>query len=184
MQVFIGLVVAAVVFHLFAQAHGLGGAVEVAGDDVPADPPATQMIEGRQASGEQVRRFVGQIGGQAKAEVFLVTAAMAETSSSGSLTGNWIDSLSGTSTEFLIDVVHTDDVGDEQTVEQSALQQLRQFSPVFDGFVLSGIVPWMRPQAMVDVPDAVHVERVEQDFSFFGISHQMVPRNGGFSSLR
>jgi hypothetical protein len=41
----------------------------------------------------------------------------------------------------------------------------------------------MRPQAMVDVPDAIHVERVEQDL-LFRVGHQMVPRSGGFSSLR
>ena len=53
---------------------------------------------------------------------------------------------------------------DEQTIEQPAFQGLCQLGPVLDGFVLRRGVPWMRPQAMVDVPDAIHVEGIEQDF--------------------
>ena len=69
-QVFVGLVVTAVVFHLFGQAHGLGGAVQVAGDDVPAHAATGQVVEGRHAPCEQIRRLVGEVGGQTKTEVF------------------------------------------------------------------------------------------------------------------
>ena len=182
LQVFIGLVVTTVVFHLFAQTHGLGGAVEVAGDDVPADPATAQVIERGHASGEQIGRFVRQVGGEAEAKVFGDCGHGRDQQQR--VVDRKLDRLFERHVHrVLVDVVHADDVGDEQTVEQSALQQLRQFGPVFDGFVLSGVVPWMRPQTMVDVPDAVHVERVEQDL-LFGIGHQMVPRSGGFSSLR
>ncbi|MNL04725.1 hypothetical protein D3C87_1253000 [compost metagenome] len=70
LQVLVGLVITTVMLDLFAQAHGLGGAVEIAGDDVPADTPATQVIQRRQAAGEQIRGFVGEISGQAETEVF------------------------------------------------------------------------------------------------------------------
>ncbi|MND46836.1 hypothetical protein D3C80_377190 [compost metagenome] len=69
LHVFIGLVVAAVVFSLLLQAHGPGGAVQIAGDNVPADPATAQVVEGRELAGEQIRRFVGQVGRQAKAQV-------------------------------------------------------------------------------------------------------------------
>ncbi|MNE13039.1 hypothetical protein D3C80_1058650 [compost metagenome] len=69
LQVLVGLVIAAVVLGLLIQAHGLGCAVEVAGDDVPAHPATAQVVEGGKAPGEQVRRLVGQVGGQAEAEV-------------------------------------------------------------------------------------------------------------------
>lgn len=69
LQVFIGLVVAAVVLGLVLQAHGAGGAVEVTGDDVPADPAIAQVVKGGKPPGEQVRRLVGEVGGQAKAQV-------------------------------------------------------------------------------------------------------------------
>ena len=76
---------------------------------------------------------------------------------------------------------YADDISDEQTVEQPAFKDLRQFSPVFEGLVLGRVVSWMSPQTVIDVPDAVHVESIEQDLFF---AHQMVPRSGGFSSLR
>ncbi|MNQ74994.1 hypothetical protein D3C85_897680 [compost metagenome] len=69
LQVFIGLVVAAVVLGLLRKAHGLGSAVQVAGDDVPAHPATAQVVEGRHASGEQVGRLVGQVGGEAEAQM-------------------------------------------------------------------------------------------------------------------
>ena len=54
---------------LFGEAHGLGGAVEVAGDNVPTHPAAGQVIQRRHAPGEQVWRLVGEVGGKAEAQV-------------------------------------------------------------------------------------------------------------------
>ncbi|MNE45848.1 hypothetical protein D3C80_1401580 [compost metagenome] len=44
LQVFVGLVVAAVVLCLLLKAHGPGGTVQIAGDDIPAHPAVTQVV--------------------------------------------------------------------------------------------------------------------------------------------
>ncbi len=167
---------------LRGQAHGFGGAVQVAGDDVPADPAATQVVEGAHASGEQVGRFVGQVGGETETEVFRHGGHRGHQQQR--VVDRQLDRLLERDVHrLLVHVIDPDDVGDEQPVEQSALEQLRQGGPVFDRIELGRRVLGMGPQAVIDVPDAVHVERVEQDLFLAG-RHQMVPRSGGFSSLR
>src|SRR5207244_13509026 len=42
---------------------------EIAGHDVPADPPLCQVVERRHAPGEQIGRLVGQGGGDAETDV-------------------------------------------------------------------------------------------------------------------
>ena len=69
LHVFLGQVVAAVVLRLLGQAHAARGAVEIAGDDVPADATLGQMVERRHAAGEGIGRLVGQVAGDAKAEI-------------------------------------------------------------------------------------------------------------------
>ena len=55
--------------HLRIETHGAGGAVQVAGDDVPPDPATREMIQRRHATGEQERRFVSKVTGHAEAEM-------------------------------------------------------------------------------------------------------------------
>ena len=86
LHIFFGSVVALVVLDLLRQAHAARRAVEIAGDDVPADPPAGEMVQRRHAAGEEIGRLIGEVGGHAEADCF-VTAAMAGMTSSGSLTG-------------------------------------------------------------------------------------------------
>ena len=59
-------------------------------------------------------------------------------------------------------------------------QQACELGPVLQAGVLGRSVPWVGPQAVVDVPYAVHVEGIEQDL----LGHQRVPRRGGLTSLR
>ncbi len=185
LQVLVGLVVTPVMLDLFGKAHGLGGAVEVTGDDIPADPATAQVVERGHAPGEQIRRFVGQVGSEAEAEVFGHGGHGRDEQQR--VIDRQLDRLFERHVDgILVDVVHADDVGDEQAVEQPTLQGLRQFGPVFDGFILRRGVPWVSPQTVVDMPDAIHVERIEQDFFLwvYRQAHQIVPRSGGFSSLR
>jgi len=63
----------------------------------------------------------------------------------------------------MIDVVDADDVGQEDTVELAAFRQPRQILPISDRVVLGRAIARMRPHAVLDVADAVHVERVEAD---------------------
>src|SRR5215213_6542298 len=61
LHVLLGRLVPVVVLGLPGQAHAACGTVEIAGDDVPTDPPACEMIERRHAAGEKIRRLVGEI---------------------------------------------------------------------------------------------------------------------------
>ena len=69
LHVVLGDIVAAVVPVLPFFTHALGGAVEIAGDDVPADAALGQMIERRHAPRERIRRLVGQRAGDAEAQM-------------------------------------------------------------------------------------------------------------------
>ena len=68
-HVVFGDVVAFVVAGLLGPAHAARGTFQIAGDDVPADPPARQVIQRAHAAGERVGMFVGQRAGDAEAEV-------------------------------------------------------------------------------------------------------------------
>src|SRR5437879_4201013 len=58
LHVFFGDIVAVVMGVLAGLAHALGGAVEIAGDDVPADAAIGEVIEGRHPAGEWIGRLV------------------------------------------------------------------------------------------------------------------------------
>src|SRR6516162_8485835 len=60
LHVFLGHSVALVMSELIDEAHRFGGAFEVPGHDVPADPSLGEMVERRHAASERVRRLVGE----------------------------------------------------------------------------------------------------------------------------
>lgn len=68
----------------------------------------------------------------------------------------------------LVDVVIADDVGDEDAVEDAALQRAGKVLPIVQVLVLEGLVARMRPQAGGLVANAVHVEGVETDMACHG----------------
>ena len=67
-EVIVGDVVAAVVRGLPPKSHCAGGAVEIAGDDVPADAAPGQVVERGDAAGEGVGRLVAEVRRHAEAE--------------------------------------------------------------------------------------------------------------------
>ena len=69
LHIFVGDVVAVVMRGLLVLAGAAGRAVEIAGHDVPADAPFGQMVERRHPPRERIGRLVGQIGGDAEAEM-------------------------------------------------------------------------------------------------------------------
>jgi hypothetical protein len=116
------------VLALPALAHPLGGAVEIAGHDVPADPALGEMIERRHAARERKRRLIGERDGDAEAEMLgrrrhgrnqqeriihrrLCRMAQRRFRSAGE------------------NVVHTQHVGQKKTIEQAALQRARKLDP-------------------------------------------------------
>ena len=145
------------------QTHAARRAVEIAGHDVPADPASGQVVERRHAAGEQIGRFVGQIGGDAETDVFgdgchdrydhhrVVDRDL-----------HGVDDRRGRAAA--VDVVDADDIGQEDSVELAAFRQARQILPVLDRVVLGRAIARMSPHAVLDMADAVHVESIQADF--------------------
>ena len=69
LHIFIGDVVAVVMRGLLVLAGAARGAVEIAGHDVPADPALGQVVERRHPARERIGRLVGEIAGDAEAEM-------------------------------------------------------------------------------------------------------------------
>ncbi len=164
LQILLGIVVAGVVLGLRGLAHVLGAAFEVGGDDVPADPALGQMVEGRQAPGEGIRVLERQRSREAEAQVLgdhghgrdqlqrIVDRHL------GGLANRRI-------TVALIDVVDTQDIGDEQAIELAALENPGQIGPVLQVLVLPRTIARVSPEAGRLVPHTVHVKGIEANFT-------------------
>jgi len=121
------------------------------------------VVERRHAAGEQIGRFVGQIGGNAEADV------LRDRRHDGHH-HHWIvdRDLHGVDDRgrraTTVDVVDADDVGEEDPVELAAFRQPCQILPVLDCIVLGRAIARMRPHTVLNMADAVHVERIQADF--------------------
>ena len=163
-HVFVRQVVAVVVGGLSGQAHGACRAVEIAGDDVPADPPAGQVVERRHAAGEQEGRFVSEVRRHAKAQV------LGDGSHRRDQQGRVVDRhlhraaqcRIGVAAQHVIDAQH---VGKEDAVEQASLQLARVLGPVAEVEIARRLVARMGPQPLLDMAHAVHVEGIEMNLS-------------------
>ena len=163
LHIFVGDVVAVVMRGLLVLAGAARGAVEIAGDDVPADPPLGQMIERRHPPRERVGRLEGEIGGDAEAEMFghrrhrrdqqqrLVRRRLRRV----------FQRRVGAVAEDVVDAEH---VGQEQPVEAAALQRLGQIEPVGQAVIFGRAVARMGPQPRRLMRHAIHGEGVEPDF--------------------
>ena len=152
-------VVTVVMGHLGGEPHRTGGAVQVAGDDVPADPSVGKLVQRRHAPGEQERLLVGQVHRHAETE--MLRHCRHRRHQHQRIEQRHLHRLPQRRVRrAAIHVVDTQHVGQEQPVEQPAFQQLRQPGPVRQPAVLGGAVPRMRPHAMLDVAGARHVEGV------------------------
>ena len=162
-QIFLRQIVAIVVAELARQAHVARGAVEIRGDDVPANAPAGQMIEGRHAACEWIRVLVGQRTSDAKTEMLghlrqqrhqqqrIVDRHLRRHAQRSVMTA-------------LIDVVDAEHISQEQTVEFAAFERAREIDPVSGILVTPGLIARMGPQAGRLMADAIHGECVEADF--------------------
>ena len=171
LHVFLGDVVTAVVLRLLSEAHAACGAVEITGDDVPADAAFRQVIERRHAAGERIGRFVGQVAGDAKSQVLRGVGHRRDQQ-------QWIvhRDLHGVAdrgvrrtVEYVVDAK---DVSKKQAIEQAALQRARERHPVLEIGVMRRLIARVRPQTVLNMADTVHVEGVEADLPRHGLRHR------------
>jgi hypothetical protein len=163
-HVFVGQVVAVVVRGLAREAHGARGAVEVAGDDVPADAPAGQVVQRGHAPREEEGRLVGEVGRHAEAQV-PGGRGHGRDQQRGVVHGHLHGAAQGGIGVAAEHVVHAHHVGEEHAVEKAGLQPGGVVGPVVDVEVARRLVARVRPQALLYVADAVHVEGIQADLT-------------------
>ena len=162
-HIFVGRIIATIMIGLNGQPHAARRAVEIAGHDIPADAAAGQVVQRRHTPGEQIRRFVGQIGGDAETDVF--GHRRHDRHDHHRVVDRDLHGVEDRRRRTApVDIVDADDVRQEDPVELAAFRQPRQILPVFDRVVRGRAIARMRPHSMLDMADAVHVERVEADF--------------------
>ncbi|MNN32665.1 hypothetical protein D3C81_1463910 [compost metagenome] len=152
--------IAIVVIDLLLQSHRTCGAVQVTGHNIPADAAIAQMIERGQAAGEQVRLFVSQVAGHAKAQ--MPGGLRHQRHHVQRIIDRQLHRFTrGRFYTVTQDVIHANDIRQEHTIEQTAFQQLRQLGPVFRLGVITGVIAWMLPQTVMYVADTIHIESIQ-----------------------
>ncbi len=174
LQVLLGQLVTLVVGQLPGQPQVARGAVQVAGDDVPAHPPVAQVIEGRHAPGERVRVLIGEAEGDAEAQV-LGDPGHGRHDQQRIVHRYLHAAAQGCVVAALVHVVHAQHIRDEQRVETSAFQQPGQPGPVAQAIEIAAGVAWVAPQPRRLVRGGVHAEGVETD----GLGHARIARGQG-----
>ena len=165
LHIFVGDLVAVVMRGLLVLAGAARGAVEIAGDDVPADPAFGEMVERRHSPRKRIGRLEGEIAGDAEAEILrdrrhrrdqqqrLVRRRLRGVAQRG------VRAVA----EHVVDAEH---VGKKQPVEPAALQRLGEVDPVGQAVIVGGAVARMGPQPGRLMRHAVHGEGVEPDLFF------------------
>ncbi len=131
----LGRLVALVMGAVGFKAHAAGAAVEIAGNDIPADPPAGEVIERREAARQLVGVFVGEVGRDAEAEMFCHQRHRGD--QQGRL---GVGQLNGVTQRGLravaVDVVDAEHVGEEDAVEQAAFGRPGIIHPIVECVVV------------------------------------------------
>ena len=142
----------------------LRAALQVGRHDVPADTPLGVMVRGRKPARESVGMLERGRRRDADAEM-LGRERNGRRQLQGIVDRNLGCLLQRMKQRLLIDIVVADHIGDEDAVEDAALQRAAEILPVVEILVFVGAVSRMRPQARRLMPDTIHVERVEPDLT-------------------
>ena len=166
-EVLVGELVAAVVRDLAVEAEVACGVRQVARDDVPAEPPLREVVEGRRASSERERRLVGR--GERHAETQPLRHRSHGRNQEQRIEVGALQPLAqGRLGPVAEDVVGPDDVGQEDGVESAVLEDLGELGPVGELVESVPVVARERPEAVRDVADARHLEQVQDERLRFG----------------
>lgn len=115
-------IVAVIVGKLLFQPHRPSGAIEIAGYDIPANPPAGKMVQCGHPPREWKWRFVAEIHSDAEPEVL---GRMRHGGYQQERIANWDlhRMVQGRTRRSTVNVIHAEDVCKEQPVEQASLQR-------------------------------------------------------------
>jgi hypothetical protein len=160
LHVFFGDLVARVVLRLSRISHTLGGAVQIAGDDVPADAPAGQMVECRKPARQCVRMFVRDRASNPEAQISGDVSHRRDQQQR--IVHRHLHRLRDRRIgRPSVDVVDAEHIGEEQRVEFAPLEEPRQLDPVVERIIAVGPITRVRPQTGRLMRDTVHVEGIE-----------------------
>ena len=181
-HIFVGDTVAVVMRGLLVLAGAFGRAVEITGDDVPADPSLGEMIERRHPPGERIGRLIRQIGGHAEAEMFGDRSHRRDQQQRfvRRRLGGVAQRRIRTAAEHVVDSQH---IGEKQAVEPPALQRLGEMDPVRQPVIFSRAVARMGPQPRRLMRDAVHGEGVEPDLLLHDLAILDAPPPAGCRAI-
>ncbi len=162
LHIFVRDLVAVVMRGLLVLAGAAGGAVEIAGHHVPADPAFGEVIERRHPPRKRVGRLERQIAGDAEAEMFGDGGHRRDQHQR--FVGRRLRGIAQRRVRAVAEhVVDAEHVGEKQPVEPPALQRLRQIEPVGQAVVVERAVARMGPEPGRLMRHAVHGEGVEPD---------------------
>ena len=108
---------------------GTGCAVEVAGDDVPADTSLGEVVQRGHTACKQIGRLIAQVGGNPKAEV-LGHAGHGRNQQHRVIHGHLHRTSQGRIRAGAQHVIHAHDIGKKQAVKQTGFQPLGVVGPV------------------------------------------------------
>ncbi|MGY3105970.1 hypothetical protein ACVWW7_002597 [Bradyrhizobium sp. LM6.9] len=131
---------------LLVLAGAARGAVEIAGDDVPADPSLGEMIQRRHPPRERIGRLEGKIAGDAEAEILRYRCHRRE-QQQRFIRRRLRCIAQGCVRAVAIDVVDPEYVSQEQAIEAAALQRFGEIDPVGQAVIFGSAVARMGPQA-------------------------------------
>ena len=173
-----GLVITVVMRVLAAEPHRPGGAVEIGGDDIPADPPAGEVVERGEAAREQEGGLVGERDGNAETKMFGHRRHRGHQKQR--IMRRQLDAVrDGGARRIAENVVRAEHVGQENAVEQTALPQPREIQPVRELGEVGRTVTRMPPQARREMHRRVHGESIEADFTGHRINAYRTGRPSG-----
>ena len=167
LHIFIRDLVAVVMRGLLVLAGAAGGAVEIAGHHVPADPAFGQMIQRRHPARKRVGRLEREIAGDAKTEILRHRRHRRDQHQG--LVRRRLRGIAQRGVRAIAEhVVDAEHIGEKQPVEPAALQRLRQIEPVGQAVVAERAVARMGPEPRRLMRHAVHGEGVEPDLFCHG----------------
>ena len=140
----LGRVIAVVMGAVGRKAHAARAAVEIAGDDVPADPALGEMVERRKFAGQLIGMLEGQVRGDAEAEM-LGDERHGGYQQCRVGVGKLHGMVCGGVGIAAIDVVHAEHIRQEDAVEQPSLRGPGVVSPIFERVVVDRRIARMRP---------------------------------------